>query len=386
LKTKVLHCPTVVGGNPSQISRVQNELGLDSFLITLKRNSFDYSVDKIVLRERDNLLTVELKRIFAILTIYWKFDIVHYNFGTSFASPLYPGKPGEAFFRRFFRKVYSFYTWTLQCLELSLVKALGKPIFVHYQGDDARQGAYSLDAFEYSIASQVDHHYYNKSSDSFKRKCIERMSRFADGIYALNPDLLHVLPKGSKFIPYSHLDLSKWLPSYTQDTAQPLRIGHAPSHRKAKGTHLILDALESLKKEGFDFDLILVEGISHEEAYLRYKSVDILVDQLFAGWYGGLAVEAMALGKPVLVYIREEDLHFIPSEMREDLPFIRVTPDNIKEVLKKVLRMPRTEILSVARASRAFVEKWHDPVRIVSKIKADYANALSKRGKTLCVE
>jgi hypothetical protein len=72
--------------------------------------------------------------------------------------------------------------------------------------------------------------------------------------------------------------------------------------------------------------------------------------------------------------------------MREDLPFIRVTPDNIKEVLKKVLEMPRTEILSVARASRAFVEKWHDPVRIVSKIKADYANALSKRGKTLCVE
>ena len=386
MKTRVLHCPTVVGGNPSQISRVQNELGLDSCLITLKRNSFDYGVDKILLQERDNLLKVELKRIFAILTIYWKFHIVHYNFGTSFASPLYPEKPGDRFFRRFFRKVYSLYTWTLQYLELCLVKGLGKPIFVHYQGDDARQGAYSLDEFKYSIASQVDHHYYNKSSDSFKRKCIERMSRFADGIYALNPDLLHVLPKGSKFIPYSHLDLSKWLPLYTQNSTRPLRIGHAPSHRKAKGTDLILNALESLRKEGFEFDLILVEGVSHEEACRQYKFIDVLVDQLFAGWYGGLAVEAMALGKPVLVYIREDDLHFIPSEMREELPFIRVTPDNIKEGLKKVLGMPREELLSVAKASRAFVEKWHDPVRIVSEIKGDYTNALRKRGKTLCAE
>jgi hypothetical protein len=72
--------------------------------------------------------------------------------------------------------------------------------------------------------------------------------------------------------------------------------------------------------------------------------------------------------------------------MREELPFIRVTPDNIKEGLKKVLGMPREELLSVAKASRAFVEKWHDPVRIVSEIKGDYTNALRKRGKTLCAE
>ena len=149
---------------------------------------------------------------------------------------------------------------------------------------------------------------------------------------------------------------------------------------------MILNALESLQKEGFEFDLILVEGVSHEEACRQYKTIDVLVDQLFAGWYGGLAVEAMALGKPVMVYIRENDLQFIPSEMKEELPFIQVTPDNIKEGLKKVLGMPREELLSIAKASRAFVEKWHDPVRIVSKIKGDYTKALRKRGKSLCAE
>lgn len=375
-----------MGGNPPGVSRVLKGLGVSSHVLVLKQSVYEYEVDQVLWKENDSFLCKEINRILAIFTIYWKFHIVHYNFGTSFASPLYPKKPGNGFFRGVFRQIYSFYTWVLQYLELCLVKALGIPIFVHYQGDDARQGEYSLEKFKYSIASQVDNHYYNNSSDLFKRKCIERMSRFADGIYALNPDLLHVLPKGSKFIPYCHLDLSKWLPLYTQDSTRPLRIGHAPSHRKAKGTNLILKALESLQKEGFEFELILVEGVSHEEALLKYSDIDVLVDQLFAGWYGGLAVEVMALGKPVLVYIREEDLHFIPSEMREELPFIRVTPDNIKEVLKKVLGMPREELLSLAKASRAFVEKWHDPLRIVSKIKVDYANALKKRGKTLCVE
>ena len=78
-------------------------------------------------------------------------------------------------------------------------------------------------------------------------------------------------------------------------------IGHAPSHRAVKGTNLIIDALNSLKKKGFSFELVLIEGLSNSEARKKYETVDVLVDQLFAGWYGGLAVEAMALGKPVLV-------------------------------------------------------------------------------------
>ena len=92
---------------------------------------------------------------------------------------------------------------------------------------------------------------------------------------------------------------------------RPLRIGHAPSDRKTKGTQLIIDALDSLNQSGYRFEFILIEGLSNEEARKKYETIDVLVDQLFAGWYGGLAVEAMALGKPVLVYLREEDFKFV---------------------------------------------------------------------------
>ena len=52
--------------------------------------------------------------------------------------------------------------------------------------------------------------------------------------------------------------------------------------------------------EDLDADLELVEGLHHDEAFERYRAADIVVDQLNAGWYGLFAIEAMALGKPVV--------------------------------------------------------------------------------------
>src|SRR6058998_2007963 len=48
------------------------------------------------------------------------------------------------------------------------------------------------------------------------------------------------------------------------------------------------------------------------------ETADLLVDQLLTGWYGAVAVEMMALGKPVVCYLREDDLKFIDSRMRAD--------------------------------------------------------------------
>ena len=47
-------------------------------------------------------------------------------------------------------------------------------------------------------------------------------------------------------------------------------------------------------------ELDIVEGVPHDEARERYARADIVVDQLNAGWHGVFALEAMALGKPVV--------------------------------------------------------------------------------------
>ncbi|MDP3745381.1 MAG: hypothetical protein Q8Q76_13750 [Methylotenera sp.] len=379
-KIRVLHAPATVGGNAHNLSVALNSLGLESKSLTLIQNYFQYPVDIVVWENSDGFIAREIKRIKVIYYELRNFDLIHFNFGTTMATPnAYPIFNEISLGLKMFliKSLGAFYTNILQLVELYFLKLMNKPVFVTYQGDDARQGDYCLEHFEISIATQVDSNYYNIRSDNFKRRSINRLAKYADQIYSLNPDLLHVLPSSAKFIPYSHIFLDDWLPIYTQLENRPLKILHAPSHRKVKGTDILLDALDKLKLQGFDFELLLVEGLSNSEARKMYEKADVLVDQLFAGWYGGLAVELMALGKPTIVYIRDEDLKFIPVEMKAELPFIRATPFNIKEVLKHVIEMPRQELFTLAQRSRAFVERWHDPVKIATEIKNDYEAALA---------
>ena len=377
---KVLHAPSAVGGNPQTLSKALRLSEVDSFSLIVTQNYLAYPADMVLYSPGKSLLWRELKRIWAILLFLPRFDIIHYNAGTTIASAYAFTFTKAQGVKGLFRLTYAWYLRVLQRFELVWIRLLCKPVFITYQGDDARQGDYSLTHFPISIASQVDEGYYCAASDAFKRKSIASLSLLTRQIYAVNPDLLHVLPVGARFIPYSHIFINEWIPAYTQDEPRLLRILHAPSNRKVKGTDLIVGALDRLKIQGFKFELVMVEGMSNAQARQAYTQADVLIDQLFAGWYGGLAVELMALGKPVLVYIRDEDLQFIPPGMKADLPFLRVTPDTIELALKHLLEMPRNDLVTLGKKSRAFVERWHDPQRIAEVIKTDYENALQQRG------
>ena len=115
----------------------------------------------------------------------------------------------------------------------------------------------------------------------------------------------------------------------------------------------------------------MIENLSHSDAMKAYESIDVLIDQLFAGWYGGIAVELMSLGKPVISYIRESDLRFIPAKMKQDLPIIKTSPNDIFETLKYVIEMDRSDLNLIAKRSREFVENWHNPETIAKKISDD---------------
>lgn len=383
---RVVHVPSSVGGNPQGLSRQLRALGVHSEVWSLASNPFGYRADRTLWSPGDGLLRREWKRLRAIWAVAREFDIVHFNFGTTLSEPLPMRRDADrGLVRKLKTLVNAIYRRALFRIEIALYRMHGRLMFIHYQGDDARQGDVSLARFRYSIARQVGGGYYCQPSDAFKRSIIWTMACACAQVYAVNPDLLHVLRPGARFIPYCHILLDEWLPRFIDPAGtSPLRIGHAPSHRGVKGTDLILAALDRLRSEGHAFELDLIEGVSQGEASKRYAEVDVMVDQLHAGWYGGLAVEAMALGKPVLVYIREDDLHFIPAQMRSDLPFVLVTPDTIEDGLRRVLAMPRAELLELARRSRAYVERWHDPARIAAEILQDYQAALIRGNAPAC--
>ena len=381
--TRILHCPTTVGGNPQGLARAERELGLASWAITFQQNYFQYKTDEVLVKETDNRLQLELKRWQLLYRAIKNFDIIHFNFGSSIMPQRFiaTDKTIDQYNQQI-RWLYQLYTQFLELRDLPLLKKLGKGIVVTYQGSDARQEDFCQTNFKINFFRELKDGSSLVQSDDLKRHRISQFAKYADQIYTVNPDLIHVLPSKTQFIPYSHIDLKDWqvINKCNSNSNVPIVL-HAPSNRGIKGTRFILDAVSRLKSENISFEFILVEGLSNIEARKMYEKADLLIDQLLAGWYGGLAVELMALGKPVICYLREGDLKFIPEQMRMDLPLINATPDSIYDVLKQWLTVDKDKLVEQGKRSRAYVEKWHDPMKIATQMKQEYELILSSKKK-----
>jgi glycosyltransferase involved in cell wall biosynthesis len=361
---RVLHCPYCVAGNASGLARAERELGLRSWSVSFDSPRFGFLADEILFNGREIPVSQELKRWSLLWRALTQFDILHFNFGHSIMMDSFYHSEHLA---------GRLYSRALELRDLPLLKAAGKGIVVTFQGDDARQGDFCLAHFDITHAREVEQGYYSPESDAHKRYRIARFAEYADRMYALTPDLLNVLPSEAQFLPDSHLDLRDWRPveNTCADREIPVVV-HAPTHRGVKGTRYVQDAVSRLQDEGVAFEFVLAEGIPNAEVRRIYQQADLLVDQLLVGWYGGVAVEFMALGKPVICYIRQSDLKFIPSEMRDDMPIINANPHTIYQVLKEWLTAKRNELPGLGRRSRNYVEKWHDPRKVAARLKMEY--------------
>ena len=374
---RILHFPSATGGHPQRLASAERENGLASWAITAQQNYLNYKTDEVLLGAEENRLKLELLRIPLLWRIARDFDLVHFNSGQT----LMPQRVLRT--ERYQSKwlaLYQRYVQLVELLDLPLLQRMGKGIAVTFQGDDARQGDYCRAHFPITAVSEVEEGYYAPATDVHKRHRITKIAQYADRIYALNPDLLHVLPPQTQFMAYANVDPREWQPVINSASDLPVVL-HAPSHRGVKGTRFILEAVRQLEAEGVPFKFVLVEGLANAEAKKLYQQADLLIDQLLIGWYGGLAVELMALGKPVICYLRESDLHFIPNAMRADLPLINAEPGNIYAVLKEWLTTRRHALPELGRYSRSYVERWHDPRQIAGYLKAEYMQIMQEKGR-----
>jgi hypothetical protein len=160
--------------------------------------------------------------------------------------------------------------------------------------------------------------------------------------------------------PYHHLYVAVNLELYTcciPGRDVPVLV-HAPSDRGTKGTQEILAALESLRSEGVAFELRLLEGLSNREVVRQLVEADVVVDQLFAPMYGFLALEGMACGCVVACGSHPECVPLPP-----DRPVVPITAKTVYPQLKRLLTDKELR-LRLAQASRPFVERYHDHVKV----------------------
>ena len=111
--------------------------------------------------------------------------------------------------------------------------------------------------------------------------------------------------------------------------------------------------------EQLPVDLDIVEGVHHEEARERYARADIVVDQLNAGWHGVFALEAMALGKPVVAHLDPETVEQSAEGYGIRVPIVPATKDDLAEALRPLVENPALR-REIGAASRAYVEQVHD--------------------------
>jgi hypothetical protein len=206
------------------------------------------------------------------------------------------------------------------------------------------------------------------------------MARYVRHIWAVNPDLLHFLPRNkSSFLPYAVMVDGKRTDKPIFENRR-LKIVHAPTDRGAKGSEKIIRVMQELARtKSNKFEFQLVENVPHSDAVRIFRNADILIDQVLIGWYGGIAVEFMSMGKPVICRIAEEDLKFVPKQMAQDVKeaFIQAEPGTLKETILQCIEGDRVFLKRKAEAALNYAQTWHDPKYVASVTKEAYEISFS---------
>ena len=334
--------------HPSTLVAHERSAGLGSRLVVNYQTGYGYPVDgNLDIRKLPPALRLLRRALFGASSAL-RYDVFHFNTGQTFFPMRFPLR-----------------------FDLPLLKALGKRVFVTYQGCDARQPGYCAKSFELSCCTYGPCP-CRQDLDDIKSRRIRHVQKWADGVFCLNPDLLHVVPE-AEFVPYAG-DWPEPVAPRSAAPSRPLRVVHAPTDRRKKGTDLLLQAIA---ESGLDVELDLVEGLPNQEALQRYRQADVVVDQLLLGWYGTLAAECMAMGKPVLAFVRRSDLAKIPSRMAEDLPVVDVSPTTVADALRR-LAGDTSERQRLGERGIEYTKRWHAAEGISRRLVAMY------RGEAEC--
>jgi glycosyltransferase involved in cell wall biosynthesis len=163
---------------------------------------------------------------------------------------------------------------------------------------------------------------------------------------------------------YLCIDTKQWPAKMQYSThdgvSGSVKIMHAPNHRGVKGTEFVIDAVEQLKAEGLQIELVLLEKVPNERVRELMQEVDILADQFVLSGYGLNAVEGMSSGLPVMSNM-DDEAHarvFRRYSYLNECPIVSTSVETIKRNLKALIRNPglREEL---GRAGRQYTEKYH---------------------------
>lgn len=181
----------------------------------------------------------------------------------------------------------------------------------------------------------------------------------------------------TRVFPWKSIDLELWSPElkipadFQLAHTSAIRIMHSNwleesgrnwGGRNIKGTPYVVKAVERLKAEGYDVEYVFATDLHIADVRFVQAQADIVVEQLIYGWWGSTGVETMALGKPVVCYLRKEwKENFLQNfPEHESLPIVEADTATIYDVLKELV-LDENLRKRKARESRDFAERHFSP-------------------------
>lgn len=316
--------------------------GIDALSVCY-HDKFKRKVDTELLHGGGFLIKVCKHFINSICRVFWffRYNTFHFYYGTT----LFPRQ------------------W-----DLPLYRFFGKKVVMEYLGNDVQGYQVSVSKYKWT---NINHFIPADQAEAYDRANHKRLryeTEFVDKqlVYApVNSEFV----SGSEVLPLAIDTLD--FPFSKMVLSSPIKIMHAPTHRAFKGTDFILDALERLIQEGEPIEIMLVEGVTHEQLKKKYAECHLFIDQIMGGWYGTASIEAMSIGRPVICSIRKEYFQYI--DYGEKIPIIHADPDNIYEAIKKLLRDP-SSLKALGLKSRQFVEEVHELKKVTKRLIQIYNN------------
>jgi glycosyltransferase involved in cell wall biosynthesis len=338
---KVFHGIENIAGAAGVLAKAQRTIGLDTFSYCFP-TSFQYQADRTIKASKE--LDIWLELLAFTLKQGWRFDAFQFYFGSSLTRSY--------------------------LLDVPWLKRLGKKVFFYFCGCDIRDSKAVIAKYEFSACKE----HWPVACSANRKKALEMARRYADRVFVSTPDLLEFIP-GSIWLPQP-LDLLWFKPLREQalraaatqaQRRQKILIAHAPSNRMIKGSNYLERAITDLQASGYLVELLLIENMPYEQALRTAASADLVVDQLLVGAYGAFAVEMMALGKPVVCYIRDNVRSIYPA----DLPIISANPTTIGQVLKELIEQPQ-HWPQIGQQSLLYAERVHDSLAVARQTQQYY--------------
>jgi len=251
-------------------------------------------------------------------------------------------------------------TGWLRIVEPYLLKIAGIKVLILPYGSDV-QDMTRCPNIAFTSALAKDYPLQRSDRQRIARQ-IDRWTRHADHILAGCDWVDYLYYWDTVALNNFSIDTDLWkLNSQNQTSASTIKILHSPNHRNVKGTVYFQRAVEELKQEGLDVELVILEKSSNETIRRFMAEIDIVADQLIIGWYAMFAMEGMALEKPVLCYIRPDLLEYYTDQgllLQDELPIVNCNTANVKA---KIRELVESESLrrEIGIRSRNYILKHH---------------------------